>query len=76
VAVATVTTGEMPITAAGLGTVTPLASVTVRSQLSGYLTSVAFREGQMVHKGDILATIAIAPCRYRHCPRWITRRSR
>jgi multidrug efflux system membrane fusion protein len=47
----------MPITLSGLGTVTPLASVTVRSQLSGYLTSVAFREGQMVHKGDVLATI-------------------
>jgi multidrug efflux system membrane fusion protein len=57
VSVATIAAGDMPITLTGLGTVTPLASVTVRSQLSGYLTSVAFREGQMVHKGAVLATI-------------------
>ena len=57
IAVATVAVGDLPITLSGLGTVTPLASVTVRSQLSGYLTAVAFREGQMVHKGDVLGTI-------------------
>jgi multidrug efflux system membrane fusion protein len=47
----------MAIVLTGLGTVTPLASVTVQSQISGYLTAVAFREGQMVRKGDLLAQI-------------------
>jgi multidrug efflux system membrane fusion protein len=57
VSVTTIANGDMPETVSGLGTVTPLASIIVRSQLSGYLTAVAFREGQMVHKGDVLATI-------------------
>ena len=57
VGVAVVTTGDMPVVLTGLGTVTPLASVTVRSQLSGYLTAVTFREGQMVQKGDVLAQL-------------------
>ena len=47
----------MPVVLTGLGTVTSLATVTIRSQISGYLVSVAFREGQMVQKGDVLAQI-------------------
>ncbi|MGI4954456.1 MAG: MdtA/MuxA family multidrug efflux RND transporter periplasmic adaptor subunit [Janthinobacterium lividum] len=57
VGIAVVATGDMPVMLSGLGTVTPLAAVTVRSQLSGYLTAVTFREGQMVEKGDVLAQI-------------------
>ncbi|MET1027746.1 MAG: MdtA/MuxA family multidrug efflux RND transporter periplasmic adaptor subunit [Dongiaceae bacterium] len=49
--------GDMPVTLNGLGTVTSLAAVTVRTQLSGYLTSVGFTEGQIVKKGDFLAQI-------------------
>ncbi|WP_298961335.1 MdtA/MuxA family multidrug efflux RND transporter periplasmic adaptor subunit [uncultured Methylobacterium sp.] len=61
VGVAAVTTGDMPVTFAGLGTVTPLATVTMRSQVSGYLTAVEFREGQAVRRGDVLAQIDVRP---------------
>ena len=61
VGVATVATGEIPVVLSGLGTVTPLATVTVRSQISGYLTEIGFREGQMVKKGDFLAQIDARP---------------
>jgi membrane fusion protein, multidrug efflux system len=61
VAVATVQKGDMPVTLTGLGTVTPLATVTVKTQINGYLTEVAFREGQMVKKGDFLAQIDPRP---------------
>jgi multidrug efflux system membrane fusion protein len=59
--VATVTQGEMPVVLTALGTVTPLANVTVRTQLSGILQTVAFQEGQMVKKGDLLAQIDPRP---------------
>jgi multidrug efflux system membrane fusion protein len=45
----------------GLGTVTPLATVTVTTQISGYLAEVHFTEGQMVAKGDLLAVIDPRP---------------
>ncbi|WP_246797233.1 MdtA/MuxA family multidrug efflux RND transporter periplasmic adaptor subunit [Burkholderia perseverans] len=61
VQVATATRGEMPIVLSALGTVTPLANVTVKTQLSGYLQSVNFTEGQMVKKGDVLAQIDPRP---------------
>lgn len=61
VSVATATQGEMPIVLSALGTVTPLANVTVKTQLSGYLQSVAFQEGQIVKKGDVLAQIDPRP---------------
>ncbi|HEY1431981.1 MAG TPA: MdtA/MuxA family multidrug efflux RND transporter periplasmic adaptor subunit, partial [Stellaceae bacterium] len=61
VAVAAVEKGEMPVTLTGLGTVTPLATVTIKTQINGYLTEVAFQEGQMVKKGDFLAQIDPRP---------------
>ncbi len=61
VGVAHVTTGSMPVTLRALGTVTPIATVTVVPQLSGYLTAVGFREGQDVVKGQFLAQIDPRP---------------
>jgi membrane fusion protein, multidrug efflux system len=59
--VATATQGEMPVVLTALGTVTPLANVTVLPQLSGVLQDVYFKEGQMVKKGDVLAQIDPRP---------------
>ena len=53
--------GEMPIVVNGLGTVTPLATVTVQSQISGQITQIAFREGQRVKRGDPLIQIDPRP---------------
>ena len=61
VGVAAVEKGDMPVTLSQLGTVTPLAMVTVKTQISGYLMQVAFQEGQMVNKGDFLAQIDPRP---------------
>ncbi|WP_233871958.1 efflux RND transporter periplasmic adaptor subunit [Paraburkholderia adhaesiva] len=57
VTVATVTLGPMPETLNALGTITPIATITVLPQLSGYLTAVGYEEGQDVKKGQFLAQI-------------------
>ena len=61
VGTATVAKGDMPVTLSGLGTVTPLATVTVKTQINGYLMAVGFQEGQQVKKGDFLAQIDPRP---------------
>jgi multidrug efflux system membrane fusion protein len=53
--------GDMPITLIGLGAVTPIATVTVQSQVSGQITKVLFREGQNVKPGDPLFQIDPRP---------------
>lgn len=58
---AAATKGDMPLIVTALGTVTPLATVTVQTQISGLLTEVGFQEGQYVHKGDFLAQIDPRP---------------
>ncbi len=61
VLVATARTGDMPLTLTGLGTVTALDTVTVRSRVDGQLVRVAFTEGQQVQQGDLLAQIDPRP---------------
>ncbi len=61
VGVAPIVAGDMPVVLQGLGTVTPLATVSIRSQISGYLTKIGFREGQTVKEGDFLAQIDPRP---------------
>lgn len=53
----TVQRHDVPIVLTGLGTITALNTATVRSQITGLLTSVDFKEGQFVKKGDLLAQI-------------------
>ncbi|GAB2553754.1 efflux RND transporter periplasmic adaptor subunit [Rhodanobacter koreensis] len=57
VSAATVSLGNMPEILNELGTVTPVATVNVLPQLSGYLTAVGYQEGQDVTKGQFLAQI-------------------
>lgn len=61
VEVATVSKGDVHIVLSAIGTATPLATVTVRTQINGQLQSVGFTEGQLVHKGDVLAQIDPRP---------------
>jgi membrane fusion protein, multidrug efflux system len=48
---------DEPIVLSGLGTVEALNTASIQSQVTGVLEEVAFTEGQMVKKGDILAKI-------------------
>lgn len=48
---------DVPIILTGIGTVQALNRVVIRSQVTGYLESVAFTEGQSVRRGDVLARI-------------------
>lgn len=57
VAVATATQADLPVIIEALGTVKPAATVTVRPQVSGVITQVMFREGQMVRAGQPLVQI-------------------
>jgi len=61
VGVARVTKGDVPITINALGTVTPLATVTVHPQITGPLVKIAFTEGQSVKAGDLLVQIDPRP---------------
>jgi len=54
-------TADIPIEVEALGTVTPAATVTVRPQVSGTITRLLYREGQLVRKGETLAIIDPRP---------------
>ena len=61
VSVATAALGDIQVKIPALGTVTPLATVTVRTQITGTLQKIFFTEGQFVHQGDALAQIDPRP---------------
>jgi membrane fusion protein, multidrug efflux system len=57
----TVGKGDIGLNLNALGTVASLATVTIRTQISGYLIKVVFKEGDEVKKGDLLAEIDPRP---------------
>jgi len=61
VVAAAATKGEIDVIMNGLGTATPLRTVTVRSRVDGELMRVLFGEGQIVKQGQLLAEIDARP---------------
>jgi RND family efflux transporter MFP subunit len=57
VRVVNVTEKDVPRFVSGIGSVLSLHSVVVRPQIDGILTKIMVKEGQLVKKGDLLATI-------------------
>jgi membrane fusion protein, multidrug efflux system len=58
---APVKSGDVPIYLRGVGTVIAYNNVLIRSQITGQLVKINFRQGQTVKKGDILAVIDPTP---------------
>ena len=63
VGTASAVAADLPVVTEALGTVTPAATVTVIPQVSGTITQLLYREGQMVKKGETLAIIDPRPYR-------------
>ena len=61
VVVTTSRKGDINVYYSGLGAVTPIATVTIRTRIDGQLMSVRYREGDTVHKGDLLVEIDDGP---------------
>jgi multidrug efflux system membrane fusion protein len=53
--------GNIPVYFTGLGAVTPIYTVEVRSRVDGELMQINFKEGEIVHKGDALLEIDPRP---------------
>ena len=61
VSVATVKKGDITVRIPGIGNVTALTTVTVKTQVSGIMEKVNFKEGDMVKKGQLIAVIDPRP---------------
>lgn len=61
VTVASVTKADFPVYLTGLGTVQGFNTVTVRTRVDGEINRIAFKEGQMVKEGDLIAQIDPRP---------------
>lgn len=61
VGVAAARRADLPVIIEALGTVTPIAVATVSPQVSGVITQILYKEGEMVQKGQVLATIDPRP---------------
>ena len=61
VGVGAIERGDLNVVLTGLGAVTPIATVTVKTQINGQLQQIAFTEGQIVHKGDFMEQIDPRP---------------
>jgi multidrug efflux system membrane fusion protein len=61
VSTATARSGSIGLYEDAIGTVTPFYTNSITSQVTGVITAVHFREGQMVHKGDSLVDIDARP---------------
>jgi multidrug efflux system membrane fusion protein len=61
VAIAKAELHDLPIVLTGLGSIEAFNTVTIKSRIDGQLVHVAFKEGQQVRKGDLLAVIDPRP---------------
>jgi membrane fusion protein, multidrug efflux system len=61
VVVAVAQKGDIGVYVSGLGTVTPLNTIAVKTRVDGQLMTIAYKEGEMVHKGAALAEIDPRP---------------
>ncbi|PNS09149.1 efflux RND transporter periplasmic adaptor subunit [Solilutibacter silvestris] len=61
VGTATAEKANVPLTITAIGTVQPTVTATVRSQVSGVLKAIYFKEGQLVSKGQALAQVDPGP---------------
>jgi multidrug efflux system membrane fusion protein len=57
----TATSGDIGVYVKGLGTVTPLNTVSLTARVAGQIANVEYQEGQLVHVGDPLVEIDPAP---------------
>jgi membrane fusion protein, multidrug efflux system len=58
---ATAQEGNLGVYLDSIGTVTPVYTASITSQVTGVITAVHYREGQLVHKGDPLIDIDPRP---------------
>src|ERR1700743_3783611 len=61
VSIAPVEESDFPVSLTGLGTVQGFNTVLVRTRVDGQIDKIAFKEGQMVNQGDLLAEIHPRP---------------